>query len=458
MSELRRRWAINATANVSGGIFTAVFNLVLPAILVRHLTKEDFSTWNLALQIPIYIQLFSVGLQSGVTRYIAASNKNDELSQQGEIFGAAVSVASYCFLFAMLAVGIFSFAYPYFFPGMGEVKATELRLCVAFIGAAASVQLLSLVPAGVFVGKHKNILWVICQSLSRVLTIIGIYSVTIFNPPVYYYAYAYAIQAIVLIPLSYRLVKEKFPDLYRLKIANKVRFRQIREYCLSMSIWGFSALLISGVATTLVGRFDPQNVSAFAMAFSVTTIMIGLIQTVLSPLMANAAEIHADKERREKIPSILIRATQVSVFALLLFFIGVLLFGRLAIRLWVGDAYVESVYRLLIILSASYAIRSFCMPYALVLLAVGATKKATSAVILEGLVNVTLAVILGMHYGAKGIAYASLSASVVSVFYNTGIIFPRMKAALGGVGAFVTKGIIFPAILPTIVIAVALIY
>src|SRR5476649_33324 len=103
-ASLRNLFLKNAVANVIGGAGSALFNLLLPALVVRHLGKLEFSIWSLALQILIYLQIFGFGLQTAMTKFIAHGYELNDLEDQRKTLKAGLVIVSSFVLLAVVAV------------------------------------------------------------------------------------------------------------------------------------------------------------------------------------------------------------------------------------------------------------------------------------------------------------------------------------------------------------------
>ncbi len=75
MSTLLKRFTSNASANIVGGLGTALYNLVLPSLVVHKLNADDFSIWSLGLRVMIYVQVLGFGVQTVLDRFIAVDNE-----------------------------------------------------------------------------------------------------------------------------------------------------------------------------------------------------------------------------------------------------------------------------------------------------------------------------------------------------------------------------------------------
>src|SRR5882757_4934978 len=84
------RLAKNAIANLTRGGAAGIAALLLPAVLVRHMSQIDYSVWVLVLQVAAYSGYLEFGLQTAVGRYIAVANEKHDAHQRDSVFSTAL--------------------------------------------------------------------------------------------------------------------------------------------------------------------------------------------------------------------------------------------------------------------------------------------------------------------------------------------------------------------------------
>ena len=82
---------------------------------------------------------------------------------------------------------------------------------------------------------------------------------------------------------------------------------------------------------------------------------------------------------------------------------------------WVGEAFVSTVGPLLMVLVSAHCLRNIAAPYSLMLLATGLHRRALISAVVEGISNLAASIVLGMKWGAIGVACGTLVGSVVGV-------------------------------------------
>ena len=85
------RWVFikNAIASLGRAGTAGIVALVLPPLLIRHMTATDYATWVLVLQCGSYIAYLDFGLQTAVGRYFAYATEKQDLQQRDAIFSTA---------------------------------------------------------------------------------------------------------------------------------------------------------------------------------------------------------------------------------------------------------------------------------------------------------------------------------------------------------------------------------
>lgn len=441
------RWFGNSLVNLLGGLATAGTNVLLPAVVVHHLSAEAFSVWNLALQMVVYVNLLSMGLQTATARAVAhaAEANQTPASRLPEIVHAARSIAHGASGAAVLLVALLVAVYPLLFPSVSTEMVVDFRVTLALFGLASVTQILAQVDMGVFQGLHRNVVFVSVQMLARLLTVLAVWLAVQLQQPMVVLAAAMAVASALLWPGMRMAFVRGLPwaaSVGRAQLDRACR-RDLLHYCGSLSVWSLSMLLVNSVGIVLVGGYDFVMAGPYAIAMSATTVLAGLFGALLSPLMTTAAALHANADTRHRLPALLMRATLgVSVGLNLLALLVVLLHSWI-LRLWVGESFVATTGPLMLVLVGAHCLRNIGAPYALMLLATGLHRRALVSAVFEGIANVVASIVLGMYWGALGVALGSLVGSVVGIVgmfamnaHRTPELTPQpMRIALGAVFA-----------------------
>lgn len=448
---VKRRWFGNSLVNLIGGLATAGVNVLLPAVVVKHLTAESFSVWNLALQMMVYVNLLSLGLQTTTARAVAhaADSGADGISRLPVIVRAARSIANGAAGVALLLVAGLVAGYPLLFPGVSVNLVGDFRTTLALFGLAAVTQILAQVDMGIFQGLHRNVVFVSVQMAVRLLTVLLVWLGVKAQQPMVVLAVLMATATALLWPSMRTAVARGLPWASEIGKAgiDRIYRRELLHYCGTLSVWSLSMLMVNSVGIVIVGRMDFVMAGPYAIAMTAASVLVGLLSAALSPLMTAAASMHASESKRHELPALLLKGTCGSAFVLNLIFIAVLVLYPTILRLWVGERFVETTGPMLVILVGAHCLRNLAAPYALMLLATGLHQRALVSALIEGVSNLLASVVLGYQFGAVGVAGGTLVGAVVGVIGTLWLNTGNTPELTPRPAEFAMKGFVLPMLL-----------
>jgi O-antigen/teichoic acid export membrane protein len=254
--------------------------------------------------------------------------------------------------------------------------------------------------------------------------------------------------------------------LYR-KMAPKVRFsrelvsrqtgRELFNYCLSLSIWTFAMLLVSGLDVSLVGYFDFERVAYYSVAATLIVFLSGLQNAMFNVMIPSTAVMQA-RGNSLQLGQLMITATRYGSFLLLLIGLPLILAAKSILALWVGSSYAAQGEGILQVLTVANIIRLSAVPYVMVLVGTGQQRLVIITPLLEGVSNLIVSVICGFFFGAIGVAIGTLIGGIVGVLGNLLYNMPRTTELRFRIVDYVRDGLLRPLVcaLPVITVGLAL--
>lgn len=445
-TSIRNLFLKNAVANVVGGAGTALFNLLLPALVVRHLGKMEFSVWTLALQILLYLQIFGFGIQIAMTKFVAHGKELNNLADQRKTIKAGLMLVSSFFLLAVLVVVLLVIFYPLFFDNIPIDFVSEFRICIFFLGISAAWQLYALIPNGVFIGLQRNIIPVSITLLIRMTSLLALWLVLESGGGLLALSATLAACGAMLVPGSYLFARRWARHLtMELGALDWVRFRELWHYCASLAVWNLAMLFVNGIDMILVGHFDFEKVAAYSLAVTFITILVGVLQALLNPLVAIAASSFANPAKVGDLPKLLSLASfgcsAIMAVVVIIFFI----FGKEILKLWINIEYVSDVYLILTVILIAHSVRNILMPFSIFLIAIAEQRKAFLPAVIEGIVNLSFSLYLGSKMGAIGIAYATLIGAGTGVVASFVFVVDKTRILTLSRAQFFLRVLLFPS-------------
>lgn len=442
---IRRRWFGNSVVNLIGGLGTAAVNLLLPAVVAKYLSRDEFSLWSLALQIIVYVNLLSVGLQTATARAMSFAGDSgvEGVVQQAVIARASRSIAAMSAGIALLVVVALVIAYPLLFPDVPTALVLQFRVVLILFGLVAVAQILAQADMGVFQGLHRYAVFVGAKLVTRVTAVLLVWLGVLMHQSMMVLALVMAAAMVMLWPVMRLAVTRSLSWARDISISavDKACRWELLQYCGAFSVMSVSMLLVESAGILIVGRLDFRMTGAYAIAMTAATVPVGMLGAALSPLLTTSSAMYAQEEGRVKLPRLLTRSTVVVAVGLGVFFMMIEAFHSEIIRLWVGEKFVATAGPLLVILIGAHCLRNVCAPYSLMMLAAGLHRRALVTAALEGLVNLAASIVLGLSFGAIGVAWGVFIGSVVGIAgslvfntFRTQEITPRpLRFSLGAV-------------------------
>jgi O-antigen/teichoic acid export membrane protein len=423
---VKRRLIKNAFSNLMRGSAGAVVALLLPPVLVRHMSAESYAVWVLILQVAAYVGYLDLGLQTAVGRSVAFANEKKDPKLRDGIFGTAFAGLSIAALIGVLLTIAAAAASRRIFPNVPQTLLSPMRICLLIVGASVALGLPASSWSGVFVGMQRYEIPAITNVAAKLLSAIGLIWTALTGRSLICMAIMVAGANVVSYGLQF-LAFQRIAHDVRLQssLITRSTIREVSEYSISLSLWSFSMLLINGFDLLLVGRFEFGAVIPYSVAAALIVFLGGVQNGIFGVIMPHAATLHA-RQSAEALGNLLVRATKLGVLLLLLTGLPLIAFASPLIKIWIGAQFAHAGSRILIVLVIANIIRLTGVPFASILVGTGQQKLVVLTPLMEGITNLVFSVVLGLKYGAIGVAWGTLIGAVAAVAANVCYNMPRV--------------------------------
>lgn len=454
--QTRWRLAKNAIANLTRGGAASVAALLLPAVLVRHMSQIEYSVWVLVLQVAAYSSYLEFGLQTAVGRYVAIADEKHDAQQRDTVFSTAMAgllIASGIGIIILIGVAC---AAGRLFPSVPAALLPQMRWSLLIVGTSLALGLPSAAWSGVFIGLQRNEFIAIVIGGSKLVSALGLVIAVIHGSSLIVMAVVVAAVNLASYFLLYFLVRTIAQTRFQLHLVRKSTAKELFSYCFGLMIWSFSSILVSGLDLILVGRFELKALAPYAIAVTLVNFIAGIQNSILSAAMPHAAVLHARKDSIA-LGNMVISFTQFGMLLLTLTGMPLLIYTMPVLRVWVGQQYAIQGHLLLAVLLVANIIRLSCAPYAIALVAAAQQKLVTLSPLMEGITNLIASILLGMKFGAFGVAVGTLIGAIVGVLGHILYNMPRtQKEIFLRIEGFIALALALPVLtaLPLIVLAI----
>lgn len=421
------RLAKNAFANLCRGGAAAVTAMVLPPILIRHMPAATYAVWVLALQAAAYLGYLDFGLQTAVGRYVAFADERKDEETRDAIFSTAVAGLSFAAVLGVLVVLVVAFVCQRIFPAVPDALLGPLRWTMVIIGISVASGLPASAWSGVAAGIQRYDIPAIAIGCGKLASAAGLIIAAVTGQSLTTMGCILGSINIGSYAAQFLMVRRAAPQVrFRPELITGPIIRELFGYCASLTVWSFSMLLVSGFDVLLVGRFQFGAVAPYSVSATLITFLAGIQTAVFGVIMPHAATLHA-QENPEALGRLLVRSTRVGLLLLLLTGLPLIYFARPVIGHWIGAQFANEGGKVLAILVFANMIRLTGVPYSTLLVSTGQQGAMIVSPLAEGITNIGASIVLGIKYGATGVATATLIGAIIAVLANLFYNMPRTR-------------------------------
>jgi O-antigen/teichoic acid export membrane protein len=456
--QIHWRFAKNAVANLGRGSAAAVVALLLPPILVRHMTPASYAVWVLVLQTAAYAGYLNFGLQTAIGRYVAYANEKGDIEQRDSVFSTAFLGLCCAAVISLVCLGTATLGIANIFPSVPGPLIPQMRIALLLVGFSMTVELPASAWNGVFIGMERYEVPALTVGGARLLSAIGVIAAALTGRSLVVMAAIMASANLISYLAQYLALRRFAPDIrFKRALVRLSTAHELWGYCFGLTVMSFSMLLITGFDLVLVGRFEFSKVAPYSVSASMIALISGLLYSIINVIMPHSAALHAG-QKAQALGRLVISSTRISVLLLILTGIPILVYAGPILRLWIGQRYVASGTPILGILIIANIIRLVGAPYTIVLIAAGQQRYIKVTPLAEGISNFIASIILGYLFGAIGVAFGTLFGSFVSISAHLWYSMVHTKIAIAfSRREFILSGVLFPMLCtsPLLVIAAA---
>jgi O-antigen/teichoic acid export membrane protein len=404
--------------------------LILPPVLVRHMTPASYAVWVLVLQTAAYVSYLNFGLQTAIGRYVAYANEKKDVEQRDSVFSTAFVGLCCAALISLTCLAAAILAASAIFPSVPSQLIPQMRLALLLVGFSMAVELPASACNGVFIGMELYEVPALTVGGARLVSALGVIVAALAGRSLVVMAAIIASANFLSYLAQYLVLRRVVPDVrFRASLVRRSTARELAGYCFGLTVMSFSMLLVNGLDLVLVGHFQFAVVTPYSVSASMITFISGLLYAIVNVIMPHAATLHA-RDQGEEMGRLVISFTRLSTLLLVLTGIPIFIYAGPIIHLWIGQRYVASGTPLLAILIVANIIRLIGAPYAVIMVAAGQQNYIKVSPLSEGISNFLASVLLGSLFGGVGVALGTLFGALVGIASHLWYSMPRTNSAI----------------------------
>jgi O-antigen/teichoic acid export membrane protein len=420
------------------------------------MTATSYAVWVLVLQTAAYVSYLNFGLQTAIGRYVAFAKEKDDVDLRDSVFSTAFAGLCGAALISLVCLTGAAMAVPELFPSVPASFVSQMRIALLIVGSSLAAELPASAWNGVFIGMQRYDVPALTVGSARLLSALGIIAAALTGHSIVVMASAMAAANLISYLAQYLALRRMAPDVrFHPHMVRRSTAKELYGYCLGLTVFAFSTFLVTGLDLLLVGRFQFSMVTPYSVSASIITLIAGLLGAVINVILPHSAALHA-RQRSDALGKLVISSTRIGVLLLIFTGIPILIYAGPILRLWIGPQYVSTGAPVLAILIIANIIRLIGLPYSVILVAAGQQRYIMISPLAEGFSNLIASVVLGLHFGALGVAIGTLFGSLVSIATHLLYSMVRTKDSIAlSRRELLSSGVFYPLLWTLPLIAVA---
>jgi O-antigen/teichoic acid export membrane protein len=440
--------AQNIVASLARVIAVSLVALILPAFLTHHLPVTTYAAWVLIIQLAAYVSYLDLGIQTGVSKFVAEFDARGDIAGAGRHASAGLALMFFAGVLGLLLTSGLAWQVPRLFRGMPSTLHHDVRVSVVLVGSSLSFGLVCAVYSAVFLGLQRYWIPMSITIINRICYAAIVIVIVMLRGSLELMGTAVAAVNVLTGLLQVFAWRQRASHVrVSLRTANYGVFKDVSRFCSLQSVWMIAMLCITGLDITIVGHYDYLQTAYYSIATLPVAFILMIMSAMLNPLMPASSALSTHRSPLE-MGELLARFTRYAMLALLLTGLPLIIFGYPILRLWVGEQYAVHTLQYLRILVFANIIRNLCAPYATMIIATNRQSAAIAAAVSEAVVNLGSSIYLASRFGAIGVAFGTMIGAFVSIALHFGITmrFTHGTLAISRV-RLLAKGMLRPTII-----------
>jgi O-antigen/teichoic acid export membrane protein len=404
-SPIARRLLVGAVTNWLAFAATLVVGFFLTPYVVRRLGDGPYGVWAFVESLIAYFTLFDLGIAACVVRFVARFHATGDRNDLNRLVSTCLA------LFVGLGAVVFAIGsglLPVFVPSLeqaGIPSEEVLAFALLMLGNFAVTLPLSLFPSildGLERFALKSAVRIVVLAARTAGTILVLErSPSLLNLGLLITA-ANLVEHLACAVLAFRAL----PELrISWRLVDRASLNRVKGYSLHAFLAMVAGRTCVQTGAVIVGAMlGATPVTYFALASRLVEFAKALLRSATNTLTPAVSSLEASGDAGA-IRRVFLRGTRWVLYLILPVHLGLIVFGRPFLTVWLGDAtYADRCYPALVILSSTLTLVVAQSVASRILYGTGRLRGFARAALLEAAGNVLLSVALCPRFGLVGVA------------------------------------------------------
>ena len=399
-----------------------LIGLVYSPWVIRSIGKADYGLYTLALSI-INLFVFDFGLGSAVTRFIAKYNAEGRTDKVNDFIGLTIKMYLIADIVIFIILTSIFFLIPVIYQGLTPEEVEKFKY-IFVISAAFSVISFPFIPTtGILSANEQFIPLKLCDLAHKLIIVLLMSCCLLLGYGLYALVVVNSVAGIIAIALKLSFIKKYLNIKINWRFWDREELRAVLGFSVWVMIIAICQRSVLNLCPTILGIVSDSNaIAVFGVAITVEALIYSFANALNGLFLPKVSKMVVNNNDGA-ILELMIRVGRIQIFIISLLLIGFICVGKSFVEAWLGDAYSEVYWCVVILITPSFVY----LPQEVANTAVVAKNQVRYQAyigILKGFSNIILAFPLVKLLGVYGMALSVFISYSISILCSN-ILFQK---------------------------------
>ncbi len=333
---------------------TTTLGLIITPFMIRKLGESEYGLYNLIGAFVGYLTLLNFGLNHTIIRFVAKYKAEKNKEKEHHFITNALYIYSFLSIIIIITgIGLYTKIDNIFSKSLtvNELKEAKIMFIILIFNLSLTL------PRGIFTGisnGYEKFIFLKATNIIKYLlrTVLLLMILFLGTKALGIVILDTVMNIIILLANMYFVVFILKVSLFKGSVSKKT-IKTIFSYSIWIFIFALVAQFQWKVGQMVLGiKMNTTAVAVYAIGIMLGTYYGAFSTAITSMFLPRATQMIVNKATPKELTDMMIKVGRISLFILLYILIAFLLYGKMFIKLWVGDNYYEAWWVALITMIA----------------------------------------------------------------------------------------------------------
>lgn len=377
--------------------------LIYTPWMIRQIGVSDYGLYSLMGAFLSYF-LIDFGLGSAIARFIAKFRAEGNENKIKIMLGITTRIFLLLDFIILLVLTVVYFFLSNIFAELTVSEIEKLKIIYLIAGFFSLASFPFTPVSGALIAYERFIVLKFADLLQKILIITFMVIALFLGHGLFALIFINGIVGFSIKIFQYFYIKKKENLSINLRFFDSKMAKELFSFSSWVFVIGIAQRLLLNIVPTILGILSgSQQIAIFSIALTLENFIFAFANALNGLFLPKVTRMAVKNTNREEISNLMIRVGRIQLMILGLIIVGVVVFGKSFIQLWISNDFIQSYYVLLFLVIPSIIHLTQQIAYEL-LFAVNEIKYRAILFVTASIISIIIGVILAPSLGALGTA------------------------------------------------------